>query len=172
MMDNQLSLFEQGIRSFEMGEYDEAEKCFKAVIEIDPKQAEAWNKLGVTYVYQKNLPEAEECFKTAVFHNPKLAVAYSNLGNIYFEQERYEEAIAVYHRAIEADPEYGNAYHNLGVLYKQQGNIAEGIKYLKKGAKLNNRRPWKDAEPPKLANMRMLLWVIIAFLIFLIFRSR
>lgn len=166
------SLYEQGVALLEQGAYEQAEQCFRAAIEAEPGNAQAWNKLGVLYVHRRDLKQALACFQTAVGCDPKLAAAYSNLGNIYLEQGDLDNAQAAYHRAIEADPECAVAYHNLGVLYKQQGNYGEGIKYLKKAAKLNRNRPWQGRQPPRLESVRVIIWLIIIGLVLFILLKR
>ena len=134
-----------------------------------PCMEQAW----CTLRSQARLQQAAECFQAAIGHDPKLAAAYSNLGNIYLEEGDLESAAAAYRWAIDTDPECATAYHNLGVLYKQMGNINEGIKYLKKAAKLNRRRPWQGQEPPKLEAVRKIIWLaIIVLLLLIIFKQQ
>jgi len=97
----------------------------------DLKQAEAHNKLGVSYLRNGQLKEAFVDFQKALKVDPKNKESLNYLGYISSEFEKYDEAISYYNRAISVDPEYSGAQNNLGVTYAKLGNWKEAAKYFK-----------------------------------------
>ena len=60
-----------------------------------PREAFAFNSLGVAYIYMGQYERAVEPFKQAMRLDPKFVPPYSNLGGAYMALNRYAEATAV-----------------------------------------------------------------------------
>ncbi|HHV83826.1 MAG TPA: tetratricopeptide repeat protein [Tepidanaerobacter syntrophicus] len=134
-------------KHLERGEYEEARHIYEQIINDEPDNAKAYNKLGVIAAYEKNNEEAEAYFKKALELDPKLSSAASNLGNIFFEKEELEKARECYEKAIDLDPDNPIPYNNLAVIYKKQKEIDKFVKFYKKSVELSNkqlRNPQKD----------------------------
>ncbi len=97
----------------------------------DIKKAEAYNKLGVSYLNNDQLNEAFIKFQEAIKLNPENKETLNYLGYISVKFNKYEEAISYYKRAISIDPNYSEAINNLGVAYAEIENWDEAIKYFK-----------------------------------------
>lgn len=61
----------QGFAAYESGDFDEAEKLFRAAIELDPEQYWAYNNLGAVLLYKGQVEEAIEMFEKSVEVNSK-----------------------------------------------------------------------------------------------------
>lgn len=93
-----------------------ARRMAEEAIALDPKYAEAYVLLGVTYyleVFQGTtrpkdvIPKATELIQKALALNGSLAEARSSLGVLYTWSGRYDEGIAEAERGVELDPNSG-----------------------------------------------------------------
>ena len=83
----------------------------------DINRAEAYNKLGFSYMKNAQINRAYVEFQKAIKLNPKNKETLNYLGYINAIYNKYDEAIANYKRAISIDPDYSEAMNNLGVVY-------------------------------------------------------
>ncbi|GBE40168.1 lipoprotein NlpI [bacterium BMS3Bbin09] len=83
----------------------------------DINKAEAYNKLGASYLNNGQTNNAYVEFQKAINLNPKNKETLNYLGYINTTYKKYDEAIVLYKRAISIDPKYSDAMHNLGILY-------------------------------------------------------
>jgi tetratricopeptide (TPR) repeat protein len=133
------------------GNYVEAEKQFKAAIEIakgfpqgDTRITKPLQLLGDLYQSTGQFSDAEQAFRSALEINREVlgpdhyevAVSLSSLGGLYMWQQRFDEAEPLLKRALEIEEatweeettHVSASLSNLGLLYLQQ-------------------RRWIDAEP-------------------------
>ncbi len=86
------SLYMQGRRHLEAGEYDPAIKAFYQELSEHPKNADAWRELGVSFYYKGDLAKAEQSLKEAAQIKPS-ARTHLFLGMVFEKQEEYDKAI-------------------------------------------------------------------------------
>ncbi len=79
-----------------------AEKALLTILNIDEKNAAAYNRLGILYAKQKEFKDAIDCFEIASSIEPS-ASSLHNLGLIYYETENYEKAHVAFEQAIKLD---------------------------------------------------------------------
>jgi tetratricopeptide (TPR) repeat protein len=84
----------------------EAERHFRAAIEIDPQNDEAWNNLGVALKRQGRGQEAVTFFERALAGNPLSALSRTNFGDTLSELGQLEAAAAQYREALRLQPRY------------------------------------------------------------------
>ena len=91
------------------------EELIRKAIEINPRDASAWDCLGD--LLQKHLgryDEAESAYRKAIESDPQSETAWNGLGNLYFEHlNRYPDAVAAYTRALAINSSYDTALQNL-----------------------------------------------------------
>jgi tetratricopeptide (TPR) repeat protein len=86
--------------------YQKAQTCFLAALELDSSYATAHNNLGVVYLHQERPEQAEKEFRRALELNPNYCKAQYNLAVALFRQRRYRQAARAYLRAREMDRNY------------------------------------------------------------------
>jgi len=97
------SLYTQGRKLVEQGEYDRAIESFYAEIARNPQSADAWRELGVAFYEKGDLTKAEDAFKQANKIRPD-ARTHLYIGLALEQQEMYDEAIKAYGVSLSLDP--------------------------------------------------------------------
>jgi superkiller protein 3 len=97
-------------------EYDKAIECFRKAIELDPKNAMAYQNIGGALLMQGKPDESIAAFRTAIQLDPasKLAAnAYFGIGKALENQGTPGERIAYFEKAVELDPKHAVAHNTL-----------------------------------------------------------
>lgn len=90
------SVFMRGRQLENDGAFQEAQKSYEQVIEVEPTYFYAWSGLGNTLVAQGELSEALLCYKKSLSLSPptnEVAVLYLNIASIESSIGKYEDAI-------------------------------------------------------------------------------
>ncbi len=103
--------------------FTRAEKALLTILNIDKKNAAAYNRLGILYAKQKEFKDAIDCFEIASSIEPS-ASSLHNLGLIYYETENYEKAGTAFDQALKLE----------------ENMAARHIAYAKVQEKLNNNK--------------------------------
>lgn len=109
---------QQALRQHQQGRLADAERIYRSIIRIDPKQPDALHLLGVAQQQRGNARSAADYIGRAVALKPhaaafhaNLAAAHKSLGDLDAAKERLEEAIRL-------DPNFADAHYNLGTVLK------------------------------------------------------
>ena len=113
-------LFEKARALQNAGFADQAEACYRQLLERDPKSVKALNNLGVLLEIQKRTPEAEAVYRRALTIDPNAAPVHYNLAHALHADGRLEEAERGYRRSLALDPGSFAAHFNLGRLLHRQ----------------------------------------------------
>lgn len=97
------SLYVQGRKFAEQGEYDRAIERYYAEIARNPQNADAWRELGVAFYEKGDLTKAEDAFKQANKIQPD-ARTHLYIGLALEQQQMYDEAIKAYGVSLSLDP--------------------------------------------------------------------
>ena len=80
----------------------DAETFARRAIQIDPKSAVAWDRLGVALQSRGSFtPETENAYRKAVELDPQFAIAYAHLARVLNKMGRREEGPPLYQKAAE-----------------------------------------------------------------------
>jgi Tfp pilus assembly protein PilF len=130
-------LFERADRGLSTKNYDEALRLLERVVEIDPKDFQAWTQLGTVYLAQKQLDEADAAYSRATEVRPAFFAALLNLGRLRVMTKKYEAAIEVLTRAIGQRKDSADANFYLGEAYLQVKKGTLGAKHLYEALRLD-----------------------------------
>jgi len=86
------------------GNFDKAAEYYNAVIQKNPKSADAYLGLGMAYKELGRYDEAYNATKMAIRLKPSYNQAYYNLGLILEMQQKNEEAIKAYEKFLDEVP--------------------------------------------------------------------
>ena len=99
-----------------IGRLSEAADAFAATLRLDPRRADAHDKLGLVYTEQSHVP----------------------LGAAMADQDKLAAAVKEHRKAVELSPDNGWFQHNLGMAYERQRNYGEAAAQRRS---LSMRRP-------------------------------
>ncbi len=114
-----------------------AEMEYKIVLDINPKDIETRNKLGVVLYRKNKLNEAEKEFSKVLEISPKDFDAHDGMGLVRMKQKKYEEAITWFKKAIAISDEDTMVHYHLGCAYEQMGNFVNAEKSYNKALEVN-----------------------------------
>lgn len=149
----------QGETHRQLGDYPQAEKCFKEGLELRRKLfgkdstevGLSLNNLGVLYRRMGRLEEAERHYREALAIRRRdtesrlplartlqnLAVVMRGLGRYPEAEELLTEAIAIKSEELGADhPSAAISVHNLALVYKSQGRFAESKEQYRRSLRI------------------------------------
>ena len=132
-----LSASEWFERGYASKEPEEKIRYYTKAIELDPKDAYAYNNRANSYAALGQDERAIEDYDRAIQLNPEDAAAYSNRGNSYAALGLHERAIEDYNQAIQLNPELPEAYSNRGNSYAALGQHERAIEDLDQVIQLN-----------------------------------
>lgn len=98
-----LTRFNLGTTLYGLGRHEQAIDEFRAALELDTNNADAWNSLGETLRDQGVMDEALRCYRQALALQPDHGRASYNLGEFHCLLGRTTEAIAYFERSDFAD---------------------------------------------------------------------
>lgn len=112
-----------------------AEKALLTILNIDEKNAAAYNRLGILYAKQKEFKDAIDCFEIASSIEPS-ASSLHNLGLIYYETENYEKAATAFEVAIKLEDQLAARHIAFAKVSEKLGNQSMMIHSLEKAVEL------------------------------------
>jgi len=99
-----------GRAQFEMTLYKQAEKSFKAALQLDPLCPEAIDVYSTTLWHLKKDLELSQLSQDVIQDNRKCPQAWCALGNCFSLQQDHDTAIKFFDRAVQLDQHYSMAY--------------------------------------------------------------
>jgi adenylate cyclase len=128
----------------------QAQQMFEKAVELDPRYAEAYAWLGVTYyrkwiwrwsVDPQTLEHAFALAQRANALDDSLPVAQSLLSLVYARKQQYDHAVAEGERAITLDPNNADSYAWQAEVLNVAGRSEEALKVVEQAMRLNPRYP-------------------------------
>ena len=104
---------------FKTGNEQQSRIDLEESTKADPKNYEAWWKLGSIYRQEKRLPDAIQCFKTSIQLNQEFYPAYYSLAGVYLVSgTNLTEALNLVDRATQKNPDKKAAELRAAILAK------------------------------------------------------
>jgi len=116
------TLYQNGLESLWLGNYESALSYFQNAVNKNPRRADAWTQVGYCKVKQGKNVEAIKAYERALELKPTNAEIHNKLGDAYYYAGRLLDAIDAYSHAVRLEPNYAEAYYNLAVTYYESGN--------------------------------------------------
>jgi len=83
-------------------------------VQISPKSATVWNKIGIAYQQMFVTEEAKKSYEKALKLDPHNADVMNNLASVYYSLKEYSYAEHMYRKALKINPKSALIYKNLG----------------------------------------------------------
>ena len=130
-------IFNQAIKAHQNNNLSEAEKLYREVLLLQPRNYGAHLNLGVVLQMKGKLDEAKINFNAAIKYNPKLIEAHMNLGGVNYKLNNLKKAEENYINATKLKPDYAQAYFNLGIINVANNRIDQAANNYEMAIKLN-----------------------------------
>ena len=107
------------------GQFPEAERLYRQVLDRHPRNFPALRFLGVIAGHAGRWQAGIKLLRDALKVEPRSAEAHTDLGALQHARRDLDGAADSFAAALRFDPGYPNAHHNLGIVRRDQGRFAE-----------------------------------------------
>lgn len=132
--DDPYALEAQANELWEERRFDEVERIYLRILEIDPNYVEVQNRLGYLAMAQGDFSTAEDRFRTYRYVAPDQANPHDSLGELYVLTGRWEEARAELEEALGIRPDFCASYENLIHVAVLTGDPQQALPVLRRAA--------------------------------------
>jgi predicted O-linked N-acetylglucosamine transferase (SPINDLY family) len=130
-------IIQLAVQHYQFGNLQQAEQCFKKVLEQEPNNPEILYFLGIISAQSDNYNSAIHYMKRSLHFNSGNADAYLALGIALQQTGLIDDAIRAFENVIQMNPNSAEAYFNLGNILKQKGQLDDAIAYFYKTVEMN-----------------------------------
>lgn len=128
------------------GEYDRAEKGFRALLKVDPRDKSTRFGLATALVELERYPEAVQIFEQIIEEYPNDYFAKNNLAWLYATAENVnyrdgEKAVKLAQDALITAPADFHVWSTLAAGYYLVGDFDRGLRAAQEALELSTRRP-------------------------------
>lgn len=135
------ALLAEAQRRHVAGDLLQAEKRYRAALQLDPANPGALAQLGSLSLGAGDAESAASLLERAARFAAPSAPLFTNLGEAYRRLGRKQEAVTAFRRATDIAPELAEAHYNLGLTLDQLGQRREAIATLAKALSLKPELP-------------------------------
>ena len=116
---------QRAMASHQAGDLVEAERLYRHVCTVDPRNPHGLHYLGVLAGQVGRNQIAIDLIKRALALDPRYAEAHYNVGHFLAAERRLDEAAAHYRQVLTLKPDFAAAHHSLGGVLVEQGKAVE-----------------------------------------------
>ena len=131
------SILQRGLHYHQQGDLELAEKNYRDILDVMPKNANALHLLGVLSNQVQDHPAAIDLITRAIQIAPDQPIFHNNLGNAYRDSGCCEQAIACYQKALQIKPDLVETYINMGIAHHQLADFDRAVSAYQKAIELN-----------------------------------
>lgn len=124
-------------RLYQLGKYEKAVIDYKKGLELEPRNANLMNSLGVCFGIAGDLDSAKEQFKNAAAVAPKEAMIIYNIGLLQHINNCPDKAVIYLRKAHAVDPDLFEVELLLGQILYKQDHSDQALPHLEKATRLN-----------------------------------
>ena len=132
--DDPYALEAQADELWEERRFDEVERIYLRILEIDPNYVTAQNRLGYLAMAQGDFAAAEDRFRTYRYVAPDQANPHDSLGELYLLTGRWDEARAELEEALSLRPDFCASYENLIHVAVLTGEPQQALPVMRRAA--------------------------------------
>jgi tetratricopeptide (TPR) repeat protein len=136
------------------GDYDDAQRQFNTVVQLEPGFAHGWDGIGQALLFQGEFEEAIYYLDKAIELRPTLAPAYSHRSLARLNLDDLDGALRDAKHALRLDDELVDPYIVIGRVHSAHGNGNEALSNFNKAVEISpddggvywwRGRFWRDA---------------------------
>jgi protein O-GlcNAc transferase len=129
--------FQQGLAAFQTGKLEEAARCFKQVLDRQPRHIGALNLLGAALTQLGRLAEAETILRLALQEQPASETTFYNYGLVLKALHRPLEALEKFSQALAINSSVPETWNNRGATLNDLRRYNEAIADFDRAITLN-----------------------------------
>jgi tetratricopeptide (TPR) repeat protein len=122
---------------YSRGQFAQAERVCRQIIDARPANGDAHNILGVSLAALGRTEDGLAALRRAVKLNAQAASYHANYGEILRQSGKVDEAAEALETAVKLDPNNAQALNNLGIIHYERKKFAEAVDYYRKALALN-----------------------------------
>lgn len=126
-----------GCLKLESDDLDEALKCFKLAIEVDPNYKFSIHNLGYINTLKKEDDKALILYERALEIDEDYVMAILKVGSIEYRRGEFKSAEMRFRKIISLEKDNVMAFYNLGLLTYKQNKTEDAISFFKKAISIN-----------------------------------
>jgi tetratricopeptide (TPR) repeat protein len=130
-----------GVYLAQLGQKEEAEKCYRAVLESWPRIPQAHSNLGLLLLEKDRLDEARRHLEEAVRLDPGYDRAHYGLGQALVRQGDVSSAVDCFRRAAALRPERASYQYSLASALEEQGATHEARELFREAVRQDASYP-------------------------------
>lgn len=146
----------EGIRLFEIGDYDNSKELLEVSVHFDPHILEAHTCLGNCFIKLGDFHRAKSSYERVIEVDPKNGSAYYTLGVCYQKVNDTERAKRSFQVAVQLDNSHANSHFYLAKLYESEKNYSHAILHWTRFIELNPNSPHAAAAQDRLTKLSQL----------------
>lgn len=117
--------FRLGLQHFKRGEYGLAERYFRATVEKNPTNTEAWIGLAGAYDHIRRFELADRAYATAIRLSGETVQILNNQGQSYMLRTDFRTARDKFRKALRLEPGNPIVINNIRILNANDPNVAK-----------------------------------------------
>jgi Flp pilus assembly protein TadD len=129
---------QQAITFYQNGQLQDAERLYRAILQVYPRDPDANHNLGSLLQDTNRLLEAEAAYHRAIECRPNFLEAFNNLSTMLEKANRLPEAEAACRCALELKPDSAVILYNLGIILKKTNHLFEAEKVYRQAIELQS----------------------------------
>ena len=139
--DNPKQLIKQAEKLTRKGNFKEAEKILRGVVERNPKNSKSKIALAYVLLKQRHLIEAYDFSVEIVRREPKNSYAFAVLGATLLNAGNFRDAKTSFINSLKLSNQEALAWSGLGMLEFYENRISQGLDYLREAVFLEPEEP-------------------------------
>lgn len=162
-----------GIAYHQLGDLDNAQRCYLKAIKLDSHFVEAINNLGTVYYSRQLYRRAIGQYKKVLRIKPQSATTMANLSSAYYARKQYQLGSETAQKALAIDPGVFESHGGIGSIvrdrsvgdrptvyyymaksYAKAGMNEQALSYIRKSLEEGFKERQKFKDDPEFANLQ------------------
>lgn len=127
----------KGLNYENMGEYENAIKCYKNALSGVENDKEAWNNIGLAYHQTGDFENADIALNKALELDPDYGIAWETKGYLYARVNMLDEAVEFFKKALSAGEKKADIWVTLGIIHTTQLRFEDAVDAFENALKIN-----------------------------------
>ncbi len=136
-MTDIVETLQAGLAHHRAGRLPEAERDYRKVLEMHPRNAQAMHLLGLVAFQAGKIDLSLQFIEAAISVDAFHAPFWADLAEVYRALERTDDSIAAYRKALEVNPEMADTWTHYGSLLQTLGKLDEAVDCYRKALEID-----------------------------------